>query len=53
VILDLKLPDFDGLGVLAGLRQQGVTVPVLVLSGRAHVIETVRGAGYRLRIDGR
>jgi len=43
VILDLKLPDLDGLEVLARLRKQGVTVPVLVLSARAHVADRVRG----------
>ena len=43
VILDLKLPDLDGLEVLARLRKQGVTVPVLVLSVRAHVADRVRG----------
>ena len=43
VILDLKLPDLDGLEVLAGLREQGITVPVLVLSARAHVGDRVRG----------
>src|SRR5262249_52873799 len=35
--------DLDGLEVLARLRKQGVTVPVLVLSARAHVADRVRG----------
>jgi DNA-binding response OmpR family regulator len=43
MILDLKLPDLDGLEVLAGLREQGVTVPVLILSARAQVTDRVRG----------
>jgi two-component system, OmpR family, response regulator len=43
VILDLKLPDRDGLEVLAALREQGVTVPVLILSARAQVTDRVRG----------
>ena len=43
VILDLKLPDLDGLEVLANLREQGVTVPVLILSARAQVADRVRG----------
>lgn len=43
VILDLKLPDLDGLEVLAKLREQGVTVPVLILSARAQVADRVRG----------
>jgi DNA-binding response OmpR family regulator len=43
VILDLKLPDLDGLEVLAVLRERGVTVPVLILSARAQVADRVRG----------
>jgi DNA-binding response OmpR family regulator len=43
VILDLKLPDFDGLDVLAGLRARGATVPVLILSARGRVDDRVRG----------
>jgi DNA-binding response OmpR family regulator len=43
VILDLKLPDLDGLEVLAKMREQGVTVPVLILSARAQVADRVRG----------
>ena len=43
VILDLRLPDLDGLAVLAGLRERGATVPVLVLSARARVDDRVRG----------
>jgi CheY-like chemotaxis protein len=37
VILDLGLPDLDGLDVLEGMRQRGSTVPVLVLSARGRV----------------
>ena len=43
VILDLKLPDLDGLEVLAGMRQQGVMAPVLILSAKAQVTDRVRG----------
>ncbi len=43
VILDLGLPDLDGLEVLAGLRERGVTIPVLVLSARGKVGDRVRG----------
>ena len=43
VILDLKLPDLDGLEVLAGLRERGATVPVLILSARGEVGDRVRG----------
>ena len=42
VILDLELPDLDGLEVLAGLREQGDMAPVLILSTRADVNDRVR-----------
>jgi two-component system copper resistance phosphate regulon response regulator CusR len=42
VILDLKLPDLDGLEVLAGLRERGTTVPVVILSARGGVDDRVR-----------
>jgi DNA-binding response OmpR family regulator len=43
VILDLGLPDLDGLNVLADLRRRGSTVPVLVLSARGRVGDRVKG----------
>jgi DNA-binding response OmpR family regulator len=43
VILDLGLPDLDGLEVLQGLRERGDCVPVLVLSARARVSDRVEG----------
>ena len=43
VILDLGLPDLDGLDVLRGLRAGGSPVPVLVLSARGSVHDRVRG----------
>jgi DNA-binding response OmpR family regulator len=43
VILDLGLPDLDGLEVLRGLRERGDCVPVLVLSARARVSDRVEG----------
>ena len=43
VILDLGLPDLDGLEVLEGLRERGATVPVLVLSARGRVDDRVKG----------
>ena len=43
VILDLGLPDLDGLAVLESLRKRGATVPVLVLSARGRVNDRVKG----------
>ena len=33
VLLDLKMPGMDGLGLLANLRDRGVDVPIVVLTG--------------------
>lgn len=43
VVLDLNLPDFDGLTVLKRLRTARNTVPVLILSARNKVAERVLG----------
>ena len=43
VILDLGLPDLDGLQVLESLRERGSAVPVLVLSARGRLDDRVRG----------
>ena len=43
VLLDLKMPDVDGLGVLSQLRPQRPTLPVIVLTAQGG-IETVVGA---------
>lgn len=43
MILDLGLPDKDGLEVLAEMRGQGETLPVIVLTARDGVDDTVAG----------
>ena len=43
LVLDVMLPRLDGFAVLEALRQQGVTLPVLMLSARASVDDRVRG----------
>jgi DNA-binding response OmpR family regulator len=43
VVLDLRLPDLDGLVVLRALRQAGNAVPVLVLTARTDVRDRVEG----------
>ena len=43
VLLDLTMPDMDGLDVLRELRGNGAEVPVCVLSARDEVSDRVRG----------
>jgi DNA-binding response OmpR family regulator len=43
VLLDLSMPDLDGLEVLRRLRESGDEVPVCVLSARDEVDDRVRG----------
>ncbi len=43
VILDLTLPDLDGLDVLKRLRARGATTPVLILTARGTVSDRVQG----------
>jgi len=43
VVLDLMLPDLSGQQVLAQLRSQGVTTPVLILTALGSVEERVSG----------
>jgi DNA-binding response OmpR family regulator len=49
VILDLMLPDVDGFQVLRTLRDEGVQVPVLVLTARGEESDKVRA--FRLDAD--
>jgi DNA-binding response OmpR family regulator len=43
LVVDLGLPDIDGLELIQRLRSQGVTSPVLILSARRSVDERVLG----------
>jgi len=43
IVLDLGLPDADGLDVLAHWRERGVSTPVLVLTARGGWMERVEG----------
>ena len=45
VILDLMLPDMDGLDVLRQLRNSKVETPVLILSGLTEPTKKVQGFG--------
>ncbi len=43
LIIDIMLPDMDGLEVLQRLRGQAIDTPVLILSGKDHVEDRVTG----------
>ena len=43
VILDLGLPDMDGLDVLKSIRRRGSTIPVLILTARSSIDARVSG----------
>ncbi len=43
IILDLMLPQRDGMEVLSALRQKGVSIPVLILTSRDTVSDRVQG----------
>src|SRR5690606_30498688 len=43
LVLDVGLPDEDGLSLLQRLRRQGLTTPVLMLSARDTVSDRVAG----------
>src|SRR5699024_2119415 len=43
VVLDLGLPDMDGLDVARWIRNQGLATPILVLTARADEVDLVVG----------
>ena len=43
IVLDLTLPEMDGLEVLREIRQRGTTTPVIVLTARGTVGDRVQG----------
>ena len=43
LILDLGLPDIDGVDVARRVRDQGLTVPILMLTARADEVDLVVG----------
>ena len=43
LLIDLGLPDGDGLDLIRGIRRSGNTVPVLVLTARAAIDERIQG----------
>lgn len=48
VVLDLRMPELDGIGTLAALRDSGCDVPVVILTGHGALDDAL--AGVRLGI---
>ena len=46
VILDLGLPDGDGLSILKHLRGKGTAIPVLILTARQSPSDKVKGLDH-------
>jgi two-component system response regulator MprA/two-component system response regulator TrcR len=46
VILDIMLPKLDGVGVLRRLRQQGVSIPVIMLTARDSSLDKVHSLDH-------
>jgi len=42
LLVDIRMPEMDGLDVLARLREQGATIPVIVMTGHGDVPLAVR-----------
>ncbi|MDA8403241.1 MAG: response regulator, partial [Desulfobacteraceae bacterium] len=43
VILDIMLPERDGLSVLQEIRQAGIKIPVLMLTAKCDVDDKIKG----------
>lgn len=43
IILDLGLPEIDGITILEHWRKQGITTPVIILTARHNKMDVVRG----------
>ncbi len=46
LLLDLMLPEVDGLAILKGLRAQGNDVPVLIITARGDVEDRIKGLNF-------
>lgn len=43
ILLDIMLPGIDGLKILADLREEGITTPVLMLTAKGDIEDKVKG----------
>lgn len=48
-ILDLTLPRVDGLDIVRQVREQGVELPIIILTARSELTEKTTGTGCRGR----
>lgn len=43
ILLDVNLPDMDGFEVCARLREQGSTMPIIMVTARDEIADRIRG----------
>jgi len=43
MILDIMLPDIDGMAICNNIRHEGITTPVIMLTARNHIDDVVEG----------
>jgi CheY-like chemotaxis protein len=48
LILDLRMPDIDGLGVIEALRQTGNTIPIVLCSAALTPLSVIRAFQHRV-----
>jgi DNA-binding response OmpR family regulator len=46
ILLDLMLPEVDGLAILKGLREKGNDVPILIITARGDVEDRIKGLNF-------
>ena len=43
IILDIMLPDMDGIEVMTHVRSEGVTTPILLLTAKSNTTDKIKG----------
>ncbi len=46
LLLDIMMPEMDGISVLKALRQEGVSTPVILLTAKGEITDMVTGLDY-------
>jgi two-component system, OmpR family, response regulator ArlR len=46
ILLDIMLPEMDGISVLKNLREEGISTPVILLTAKGEISDKVKGLDY-------